>query len=87
MPSPHDETPPYGTEIPEELPTSPALPAAQVRCFSCLGEGMTLRVVERDPDGAVTKRSAETCVTCRGTKSVSRAAWAEWHATREGRPK
>lgn len=85
---PDDPTPVEGLPaLVEETPTSPALPAAQIACFACDGQGMVLRVVERGPDGLVAKRAAETCPTCRGTKSVSRAAWAEWHAQRKGRPR
>jgi hypothetical protein len=82
---PDDDTPPRGTAIPEERPTDPALPAAQVRCFACHGEGMTLRIVEHHPEGGVAKALAEVCITCRGTKTVTRQAWAAFHARSQGR--
>lgn len=91
MPSPTDDTGPQQA-VPPEPDTEPALPAARVRCYDCQGEGMTLQIVERNPDGSVAKALASQCMTCRGAPdgpslgTVSRAQWRRWYATRRGRP-
>lgn len=84
-----DATPPEGlptqSALPAEADTSPELPAAQVKCFMCLGAGLRLKILRRHPDGGVLRAEATTCSTCRGTKTVSRRVWAAWHAARFGR--
>lgn len=89
MGGPADDTGPQPA-LPPEADTTPALPGARVRCYDCHGERMTLRIVERNPDGSVAKALASQCMTCKATPdgpstgTVSRAQWRRWRATRHG---
>ena len=70
----------------DDIPTVPDLPTSELRCPECGGNGMVLVVLLRNADGTASKGIASTCSLCEGTGEVSRHTFAEWHATREGRP-
>jgi hypothetical protein len=73
-------TPEYGTEVPDEEPTSPDLLA--VSCPNCKGEGgfLVTEWKEGRHHGVHTR-----CPFCRGHKTVSREQHAAWHAE-HGKP-
>lgn len=85
MPIDTDDTPPEGTLIPSEMPTSPDVNTG-LRCPSCAGLQMSLSVVETNPDGTVAKALASPCSYCNGSGQVTRGQFREWWAARMGRP-
>lgn len=78
-----DDTPPEG--IPEDTPTSPDL-AQGLRCPECQGQGFVLTIVELNEDGYLDHASASPCPLCKTARTVTRATFRHWHATRSGRP-
>jgi len=78
-----DQTPTEG--IPAEEDTSPDLRAG-LSCPSCRGERMVLHVVEREPDGSVSKAIANPCPDCKGAGRVDRRTFCRIRAISQGRP-
>jgi hypothetical protein len=82
MPTDADDTLRPG-DIPSERPTEPALPSAQVRCYTCEGHRLVIAKLKLDAEGCVEHAEAKTCPTCGGTGMVSRAEWARLRLNRQ----
>ena len=77
---------PNDPDEPDSEPTELASPQAlALRCPACSGYGYTARLIEPRDDGTIGKMAGVQCDLCKATGRVSRAAFARWHATKQGR--